>query len=156
MSEVIVIGGGIAGICAALELLEANRHVLLLDRDKAESFGGLAKESFGGIFLVGTPEQRRAGIRDTPELALADWHAFGELDLADRWPCAWAEAYVQRCHDEVGVWLRQRGVGAALGRARPVHAGQFGAALPYRLGHRARTGAAPDRRAGSAPASRQS
>ena len=111
MSEVIVIGGGIAGICAALELLDAGRRVLILERDTEENFGGLAKESFGGIFLVGTPEQRRAGIRDTPELALADWHAFGELDLADRWPCAWAEAYVQRCHDEVGVWLRQRGVG---------------------------------------------
>ena len=65
MSEVIVIGGGIAGICAALELLEANRRILMLDRDKAENFGGLAKESFGGIFLVNTPEQRRAGIRDT-------------------------------------------------------------------------------------------
>ncbi|MBK9349608.1 MAG: FAD-binding dehydrogenase [Sulfuritalea sp.] len=111
VSEVIVIGGGIAGICAALELLEANRHVLLLDRDKAESFGGLAKESFGGIFLVGTPEQRRAGIRDTPALALADWRAFGELDPADRWPNAWAEAYTQRCHDDVGLWLRARGIG---------------------------------------------
>jgi predicted oxidoreductase len=114
VSEVIVIGGGIAGICAALELLDAGRQVLLLERDTAENFGGLAKESFGGIFLVGTPEQRRAGIRDTPELALADWHAFGALDPNDpndRWPCAWAEAYVQRCHDEVGVWLRKRGIG---------------------------------------------
>ena len=111
MSEVIVIGGGIAGICAALELLDAGRRVLLLERDTADNFGGLAKESFGGILLVGTPEQRRAGIRDTPELALADWHSFGELDPHDRWPCAWAEAYVHRCHDDVGGWLRQRGVG---------------------------------------------
>jgi predicted oxidoreductase len=114
VSDVIVIGGGIAGICAALELLDAGRRVLLLERDTEDNFGGLAKESFGGIFLVGTPEQRRAGVRDTPELALADWHAFGALDPndpADRWPCAWAEAYVQRCHDDVGVWLRQRGVG---------------------------------------------
>ncbi len=114
MSEVIVIGGGIAGICAALELLDAGRRVLLLERDTPDNFGGLAKESFGGIFLVGTPEQRRAGIRDTPELALADWKAFGALDPIvpnDRWPLAWAEAYVQRCHDDVGVWLRKRGIG---------------------------------------------
>ena len=110
MSEVIVIGGGIAGICAALELLDAGREVLLLERDTPDNFGGLAKESFGGIFLVGTPEQRLAGIRDTPELALADWHAFGELDAGDRWPCAWAEAYVHRCRDDVGGWLRQRGI----------------------------------------------
>ena len=111
MSEVIVIGGGIAGICAALELLDAGRRVLLLERDTADNFGGLAKESFGGIFLVGTPEQRRAGIRDTPELALADWKAFGELEPNDHWPLAWAEAYVQRCHDDVGLWLRKRGIG---------------------------------------------
>ncbi|HQR59177.1 MAG TPA: FAD-dependent oxidoreductase, partial [Azonexus sp.] len=110
MSEVIIVGGGIAGICAALESLDAGRDVLLLDRDTADNFGGLAKESFGGIFLVGTPEQRHAGIRDTPELALADWHAFGELDASDRWPCAWAEAYVHRCHDDVGGWLRRRGI----------------------------------------------
>ena len=64
MSDVIVIGGGIAGICAALELLDAGRRVLLLERDTEDNFGGLAKESFGGIFLVGTPEQRRAGIRE--------------------------------------------------------------------------------------------
>jgi glycine/D-amino acid oxidase-like deaminating enzyme len=57
VSEVIVIGGGIAGICAALELLDAGRRVLILERDTEENFGGLAKESFGGIFLVGTPEQ---------------------------------------------------------------------------------------------------
>ena len=111
MHEVIVIGCGIAGICAALELLDAGRRVLLLDRDAAENFGGLAKESFGGIFLVDTPEQRRAGIRDTPQLALADWCAFGELDPVDRWPNAWAEAYTHRCHDDVGLWLRARGVG---------------------------------------------
>jgi len=114
VSEVIVIGGGIAGICATLELLDAGRRVLLLERDTADNFGGLARESFGGIFLVGTPEQRRAGIRDTPELALADWQAFGAMDPndpQDRWPCSWAAAYVQRCHDEVGVWLRERGVG---------------------------------------------
>ncbi len=111
MSDVIIIGGGIAGICAALELLDAGRSVLMLERDTADNFGGLAKESFGGIFLVGTPEQRRAGIRDTPELALDDWLAFGELGANDRWPRAWAEAYVQRCHDDVGVWLRERGIG---------------------------------------------
>ncbi|MCF8179554.1 MAG: FAD-binding dehydrogenase [Sulfuritalea sp.] len=111
MSDVIIIGGGIAGICAALELLDAGRRVLMLERDTADNFGGLAKESFGGILLVNTPEQRRAGIRDTPELALSDWLAFGEVDANDHWPRAWAEAYVQRCHDEVSVWLRERGIG---------------------------------------------
>jgi len=70
-SDAIVVGGGIAGICAALELLEGGMRVLLLDRDEETAFGGLAREAFGGIFVVGSPEQRRAGFRDTPEAALA-------------------------------------------------------------------------------------
>ncbi|HJV85166.1 MAG TPA: FAD-binding dehydrogenase [Noviherbaspirillum sp.] len=112
-SDVIVIGGGLAGIVAAIELLSAGRRVTLLDRDVEENFGGLAKESFGGIFLVGTPEQRRSGIRDTPELALQDWLAFGAFgqdESAERWPRRWAEAYVNDSHGEIYCWLRERGV----------------------------------------------
>ncbi len=113
-ADAIVVGGGIAGICAALELLDAGRTVALFERDTAENFGGLARESFGGMFLVDTPEQRRAGIRDSAALALADWRSFAEFgdgDGADeRWPQAWAEAYVERCTADVGGWLRAAGV----------------------------------------------
>lgn len=108
--DVIVVGGGIAGICVALELLDAGRQVALLDRDLAENFGGLAKESFGGMFLVDSPEQRKAGIRDTPELALADWRAFAEFGAAETWPQAWAEHYVAHCTNDVGGWLRAGGL----------------------------------------------
>ena len=110
-SEVIVIGAGLAGIVASLELLAAGKRVALLDRDIEANFGGLAKESFGGILAVGTREQRRAGITDTPDLALADWISFGELDAAETWPRRWAEAYVNECHDEVYLWLKERGIG---------------------------------------------
>ncbi len=110
-SEALVIGGGIAGICAALELLERGRSVTLLDRDSEANFGGLARESFGGIFVVGSREQRRAGFHDTPAQAFADWCAFGELAENELWPRRWAEAYVHRCHDEVYAWLKARGIG---------------------------------------------
>ena len=60
-SDVIVVGGGLAGICSAIELLDRNLQVTILDRDCEQNFGGLAKESFGGIFVVGSPEQRRVG-----------------------------------------------------------------------------------------------
>jgi len=112
-SDVIVVGGGLAGIVAAQELLSAGKRVLLLERDAEENFGGLAKESFGGIFLVGTPEQRRYGIRDTPELALRDWLAFGDFGKdasAEHWPRRWAEAYVNDCHDDIYQWLKARGI----------------------------------------------
>jgi len=110
--DTVVIGGGLAGIVAALELLSAGKRVTLLDRDSEENFGGLAKESFGGIMVVGTDEQRRAGIRDTPELALQDWLAFGEFNPTDResWPRRWAEAYVNSSAGEIYRWLKARGI----------------------------------------------
>ncbi|RZI44556.1 FAD-binding dehydrogenase [Herbaspirillum sp. HC18] len=113
-SDVIVIGGGLAGIVAAQELLSAGKRVLLLERDVEENFGGLAKESFGGVFVVGTPEQRRHGIHDTPELALQDWLAFGEFgkdEAAELWPRRWAEAYVNDSYGDIYRWLKERAVG---------------------------------------------
>lgn len=109
-ADVVVIGGGIAGIAAAIELLDGGRSVVLLERTSREKFGGLARESFGGVFAVGTPEQRRAGIKDSVELALADWLTYGELGEEDRWPRRWAEAFVSRCRDDVYGWLKARGV----------------------------------------------
>ena len=109
-SDVIVVGGGIAGIVCALELLPTGARVLLLDRDVEGNFGGLAKESFGGMFFVGTPEQRRVKIPDTPELALADWREFAQFDEADEWPQRWAETYVSECTPRVYDWLKSLGV----------------------------------------------
>lgn len=112
-ADVVIVGGGIAGIAAALELLRSPRNlkVLLLDRDEPAHFGGLAKESFGGMFFVNTPHQRRLGIRDSPELALQDWLAFAEFEPDDVWPRRWAEQYVNRCTDDVFRWLGGFGVG---------------------------------------------
>ncbi len=110
-SDVVVVGGGIAGITAALELLDHGKRVLLLDRDEQAVFGGLARESFGGMFFVDTPEQRRLGMRDSAELALRDWHSFAEFGPNDDWPRAWAQHYVSRCTPDVYAWVRKHGVG---------------------------------------------
>ena len=72
-SDAVVLGGGLAGIVAALELLRAGQRVTLVDRDTPERFGGLALWAFGGMALVGTPLQAKMKIPDTPERALADW-----------------------------------------------------------------------------------
>lgn len=108
--DVLIIGGGIAGIAAALELLDRGRRVVLLDRDTEERFGGLARESFGGIFIVGSREQRRLGIRDNPDLALRDWLSVAHLGEDDVWPRRWAETYVNRCREDVYDWLKAREV----------------------------------------------
>lgn len=109
-TDIVIIGGGIAGITTALELLELGKKVIIVDRDVEENFGGLAKESFGGMFFVDTPEQRRSGIKDSPELALRDWFNVAKFSEDDHWPKAWARAYVYNCKDEVYSWLKKQGV----------------------------------------------
>jgi predicted oxidoreductase len=94
-ADVVIAGGGLAGIVTAYELLDHGRKVLLIDKDRRERFGGLAKESFGGVHFVGTAHQRRLGIKDSPELAYRDWLSFASFDKNDRWPRAWAKAYCE-------------------------------------------------------------
>ena len=110
-TEVVVIGAGIAGLVAALELIERGRKVLLLDRCHPQELGGLAREAFGGMFMVDSPEQRRGGIPDSHELALADWLRIADFDAdGDVWPRRWAERSVERATEDVGEWLRGHGV----------------------------------------------
>jgi predicted oxidoreductase len=82
----------------------------MLDRDQPDKLGGLARESMGGMFAVDTPEQRRAGARDSVALALADWHAFAEFAPDDHWPRRWAQAYMTHCTQQMYWWLRGKGV----------------------------------------------
>jgi predicted oxidoreductase len=109
-SDVLIVGGGIAGIATALELLDGGKSVTLLDRDGQGAFGGLARESFGGMFFVDSPEQRRQGIRDSSDLAFRDWLSFAEFGADDHWPREWARAYVERCTADVYRWVRGHGV----------------------------------------------
>jgi len=109
-TDVVVVGGGISGIVCCLELLNLNKKVLLLERDVPEKFGGLAKESFGGMFFVNSPLQKRAGIKDSTDLALSDWFAYADFGKTDEIPKKWAENYVHRCTEEVHDWLKGLGI----------------------------------------------
>ncbi|GAA2145248.1 FAD-binding dehydrogenase [Kitasatospora kazusensis] len=110
-ADVIVIGAGLAGLVATAELADAGRKVILLDQEPAASLGGQAHWSFGGLFLVDSPEQRRMRIRDSHELAWQDWLGTAGFDRAeDNWPRQWAEAYVAFAAGEKRAWLRAQGV----------------------------------------------
>lgn len=109
-TDVVVVGGGLAGIVTALECLKAGRHVTVVDRDTPERLGGLALWAFGGMALVDTPLQRRMKIADSPERALRDWLSFGELAEADTWPRRWADFYVQHSREQVYDWLVSHGL----------------------------------------------
>lgn len=110
-ADVIVIGAGLAGLAATAELVDAGRKVILLDQEPEQSIGGQAHWSFGGLFFVDSPEQRRMRIKDSRELALQDWHGTAGFDRdEDHWPRKWAEAYVDFAAGEKRAWLHGQGV----------------------------------------------
>ncbi|MFI2665306.1 FAD-binding dehydrogenase [Micromonospora carbonacea] len=109
-ADVIVVGAGLAGLVAATEAADAGRTVLLLDQEPEQNLGGQAWWSFGGLFLVDSPEQRRMGVRDSVELAWQDWLGSAAFDRPeDHWPRRWAEAYVHFAAGEKRPWLRSMG-----------------------------------------------
>ncbi|GAB2599906.1 FAD-binding dehydrogenase [Spirosoma areae] len=110
-TDVIVVGAGLAGLVAAAELADAGRRVLIVDQEPEQNLGGQAFWSFGGLFLVDSPEQRRLRIRDSYDLALTDWLGSAGFDRPeDHWPRQWAEAYVAFAAGEKRSWLRQQGI----------------------------------------------
>lgn len=111
--DVIIIGAGLAGLTAAAELCESNKKILLLDQEPQASLGGQAWWSFGGLFLVDSPEQRRMGIKDSKELAWQDWlgtAGFDKHEDDDYWGIKWAEAYVDFASGQKREWLSSLGI----------------------------------------------
>jgi predicted oxidoreductase len=109
-ADVIVVGGGLAGLVAATEIADAGKHVVVVDQEGEQNLGGQAFWSFGGLFFVDSPEQRRLGIKDSYDLAMQDWHGTAGFDRdEDLWPRRWAEAYVAFAAGEKRDWLRAMG-----------------------------------------------
>jgi predicted oxidoreductase len=111
-ADAVVVGAGLAGLVATAELAEAGRRVILLEQEPEASFGGQAWWSFGGLFLIDSPEQRRLRVHDSLELARQDWFGTAGFDRTeDHWPRKWAEAYLQFAAGEKRAWLKEHGVG---------------------------------------------
>jgi predicted oxidoreductase len=110
-ADAIIVGSGLAGLVAAAEIIDAGKRVLILEQEPGTNLGGQAWWSFGGIFLVDSPEQHRMGITDSVDLARQDWFGTAGFDRdEDAWPRRWAEAYVQFAATEKRAWLRERGI----------------------------------------------
>ena len=110
-ADVIVVGAGLAGLVAAAEIADAGKRVIILEQEPPQSLGGQAFWSFGGLFLVDSPEQRRLRVRDSFDLAWQDWLGTATFDRdEDHWPRKWAEAYVAFAAGEKRSWLHAQGM----------------------------------------------
>jgi uncharacterized protein len=116
-ADAVVVGAGLAGLAATAELADAGKKVLLLDQEPESNLGGQAFWSFGGLFLVDSPEQRRMGIRDSHDLAMQDWLGTAGFDRGlddplgeDYWARQWATAYLDFANGEKRAWLHAMGV----------------------------------------------
>src|SRR3954447_10909345 len=112
-ADVIVVGAGLPGLGAAHELTSRGRRVALVDQENAANLGGQAFWSFGGLFLVDSPQQRRLGIKDSFDLAWSDWQGsagFDRTDDEDSWAVRWARAYVEWAAGEKRCWLDGHGI----------------------------------------------
>jgi len=109
--DAIIVGAGLSGLVAAAELVDAGKHVVIVEQEPEASLGGQAHWSFGGLFLVDSPEQRRMGVKDSLELARQDWSGTAGFDRdTDEWGRRWAEAYLEFAGGEKRAWLHEKGV----------------------------------------------
>ena len=69
-ADVIVVGGGLAGLVAATEIADAGKRVIVVDQEGEQSLGGQAFWSFGELFLVDlartTPPRHQGFVRSCP------------------------------------------------------------------------------------------
>jgi len=79
--DVVVVGGGAAGLAAAIEARTAGRQVLLIEKNA--KLGGSTAWSIGSITSSGTPHQIRNGIDDRPQDHYDDMSLFAP-ELASR------------------------------------------------------------------------
>ncbi len=102
-ADLIVIGAGAAGLCAALTAAEAGQRVLILEKEAV--IGGSSILSGGSVCLAGTEIQNEQGIADTDDLLFEDLRRAGgnknDPEVVRAYTRNQAEAY---------TWLRNSGV----------------------------------------------
>jgi 3-oxo-5alpha-steroid 4-dehydrogenase len=102
-ADVVVVGFGAAGACAALEAAAAGRDVVVLDRFA----GGGATALSGGVIYAGggTSHQLAAGVRDSPEAMVS----YLSLEVGDAVSPATLREFCRGSRDML-AWLEGHGV----------------------------------------------
>ena len=102
-TQLLVIGGGLAGFAAALSAAEAGIDVLLLEKTAAT--GGSSAMSGGCLAFAGTDLQRERGIEDSAELLFRDLVEVGKGECDEALVRAYADHQLATYE-----WLKAHGV----------------------------------------------
>lgn len=102
--DVAIIGGGGAGLAAAIEAKRAGASVAVVE--KSDALGGAAFLSGGGCCIAGTPLQEKQGIHDSPDLAYEDWMIWGQ-GAADE---PWVRYYLDHALHDLYFWAERLGI----------------------------------------------
>ncbi len=101
-SNVIIVGAGIAGLAASLDLARAGATVTVIDMNSQGSGHAILA---AGMSMVATPVQQATGVSDSPEQAVRDW-----LDYTVDGNEPWLRFYAERSRPLVYDWLVSLGV----------------------------------------------
>ncbi|CAN0572538.1 unnamed protein product, partial [Laminaria digitata] len=104
--DVLVIGGGGAGLAAAIEARSTGAHTILIEKNP--ELGGTTAWSIGSFTATGTPQQQKAGIEDSADAHFADMPKFAGPD-ADRDNPGLRRLFVDNANDTLR-WLMSMGV----------------------------------------------
>lgn len=102
-TQLLVIGGGLAGFAAALSAAEAGLQVLLLEKTAAT--GGSSAMSGGCLAFAGTDLQRERGIDDSADLLFRDLVDVGKGECDEALVRAYTDNQLATYE-----WLKQHGV----------------------------------------------
>lgn len=104
--DVVIVGGGGAGLAAAIEAATVGASVIVLE--VAEELRGSTGRSVGSIAASGTPDQVRQGITDSPAEHMRDYRVLSGA-LAEQEDPALVELLITNVPGTL-AWLRSMGM----------------------------------------------
>lgn len=102
-TDLVVVGGGLAGFCAALAAAESGLNVLLIE--KTDAIGGSSAMSGGCLAFAGTDLQRENGIEDSSDTLYRDLVKVGKGEADESLIRAYTDLQL-----DTYEWLRKHGV----------------------------------------------
>ena len=101
-TDVIVVGAGIAGLSAAIEMARGGARVTVVDMNSVGAGHAILANGFA---IVDTPLQKSRGFDDDPDKAMKDWLRYSSDGDPD-----WVQYYAENSRALIYDWLLELGL----------------------------------------------